>query len=303
MLMRETDRNRISTEQSEFGDVGWLRPTRTSTKGRTTRRIDPVPRTRRRFGMTKADPTDWPRSSRTKLCTQRRQASRVVLKFRVCGWSEDAWDPKHGDILMDSFKTSERRFEVEVPITAVMDTSSVSARTFVSIVVVVPANRSPQTLHVEALSLGESPTTSLSLAFLCLCRSSIAGSGEAFAHTETAVASRFTQQPPRLSREHFGVGLDQELLPNQMGAYSHKTLDRQVWIYRQPFLPVVQHENEDGWSKRVGEGTVSRPRCPRGRSVDPHCFPHRCAYGEQLSTDVMFVFGIMHWQVERFVMC
>ena len=99
---------------------------------------------------------------------RRRQSStpttsRIVLKFRVCGWSEDAWDPALGYILMDSVKTTDKRFEVEVPSTAIMDMFGVSAGTSVSIVVVVPADNSPQTLRVEALSPSNSPTTSVSL--------------------------------------------------------------------------------------------------------------------------------------------
>ena len=75
---------------------------------------------------------------------------------RVFGWSDGAWDPALGCILMESVKATDRRFEVEVQITAVMDMSSVSAGTlFVSIVVVPPADNFPQTLRVKALSLGK----------------------------------------------------------------------------------------------------------------------------------------------------
>ena len=89
---------------------------------------------------------------------RRRQAdastlSRIILEFRVYGWSEDSWNPALGYILMESVKATDKRFEVEVQITAIMDMSSVSAGTFVSIVVVALAKNSPQTLRVEALSL------------------------------------------------------------------------------------------------------------------------------------------------------
>ena len=48
--------------------------------------------------------------------------------FCVCGWSEDAWDPTRAYILVCSFETTDERFEVEVPSTAVMDMSGVSGR-------------------------------------------------------------------------------------------------------------------------------------------------------------------------------
>ena len=35
-------------------------------------------------------------------------------QFSVRGWSEDAWDPALGYILMGSVKTTNKRFEVEV---------------------------------------------------------------------------------------------------------------------------------------------------------------------------------------------
>ena len=76
-------------------------------------------------------------------------SSRIVVKFSVCGWSEDAWDPALGYLQMDSVKATDKRFEVEVSSTAVMYMSSVSSGTFVSIVVVAPADNSPQTLRVE----------------------------------------------------------------------------------------------------------------------------------------------------------
>ena len=70
------------------------------------------------FGMTKADPTALHLPE--KNAPRRRQAStstssRIVLKFRVCGWSEDAWDPAHTYILMGSVETTDKRSEVEVP--------------------------------------------------------------------------------------------------------------------------------------------------------------------------------------------
>ena len=65
---------------------------------------------------------------------------------------------------MDSVETTDKRFEVGVPSTAIMDRFGVSAGTSVSIVVVVQADHSPSTLRVEALSPSSSPTTSVSLA-------------------------------------------------------------------------------------------------------------------------------------------
>ena len=69
---------------------------------------------------------------------------------------------------MDAAKTSVKRFEVEVPRTAIMYMSGISAGTSVSIVVVPLADNSPQTLRVEALSASNSPTTSLPLVSLNL---------------------------------------------------------------------------------------------------------------------------------------
>ena len=88
--------------------------------------------------------------------------------FCVCGWSKDAWDPARAYILVGSFETTEKRFEVEVPSTSVMDKSGVSAGTSVSIVVLVPADNSPPTLRAEALSPSNGPTTSVSLASLSI---------------------------------------------------------------------------------------------------------------------------------------
>ena len=75
----------------------------------------------------------------------RRQAnastlSRTDLKFRVCGWSEDARGPTLRCILMDSVKATDKRFEVEVA--------------------VAPTDNFTRTLRVDALSLGEKTTTS-----------------------------------------------------------------------------------------------------------------------------------------------
>ena len=88
--------------------------------------------------------------------------------FCVCGWSEDAWDNARAYILVGSVETTDERFEVEVPSTAVMDMSGVSAGTSVCIVVDVPADNSPPTLRAEALSPSNGPTTSVSLASLNL---------------------------------------------------------------------------------------------------------------------------------------
>ena len=79
--------------------------------------------------------------------------SSIVLKFPVYGWPQDVRDPALAYTLRDSVIATDKRFEVEVQIAAIMDMSSVSAGTFVSIVVVVLADNTPQTLRVEALSL------------------------------------------------------------------------------------------------------------------------------------------------------
>ena len=71
-----------------------------------------------------------------KDAPRRTQAStstlgRMVLKFRACGWSEDVWDPALAYILMSSVEATDKRLEVEVPSTVVMDPSAVSASTSV----------------------------------------------------------------------------------------------------------------------------------------------------------------------------
>ena len=104
---------------------------------------------------------------------------------------------------------TDERFEVEVPSTAVMDMSGVSAGTSVSMVVVMPADNSPPARRAEALSRSNGPTTSVSLASL---------SSRGLAHWICArnrllhlelgarmlstrmTASRFTQEPPRTFR-------------------------------------------------------------------------------------------------------
>ena len=128
----------------------------------------------------------------------------------------------------------DERFEVEVPSTAVMDMSGVSASTSVSIVVVAPADNSPQTLRVEALSLSNSPTTSLSLASLNLtfdediqfeetltvdlCTNSGAGFGDVSAHAGSADGSFAVHlvTSESVSWSTLGVRLDQKLHPNQI---------------------------------------------------------------------------------------
>ena len=136
-------------------------------------------------------------------------------------------------ILMSSVETTNKRFEVEVPSTAVMDMSGVSAGTSVTIVVVVPADNSLQTLRVEALSPSNGPTTSVSLASLDstfdediqfegtrtvdLCTNSVAGSGAGCAHAEYMGGS-FAVLPvisEGVSWRTLVVVLDQELHPNQ----------------------------------------------------------------------------------------
>ena len=134
---------------------------------------------------------------------------------------------------MGSFETTDERFEVEVPSTAVMDMSGVSAGTSVSIVVVVPADNSPPTLRAEALSPSNGPTTSASVASLNLtfdedsqfegtrtvdlCTNSVAGSGAGCAHAEYADDS-FASHPGTSENVSFCtlvVVLDQELHPNE----------------------------------------------------------------------------------------
>ena len=87
-------------------------------------------------------------------------SNKIVLKFRVCSWPGDAWDPALG-VHPDGFG-QDNRFEVQVPRTAITYMSSVSASTSVSILVIALADNSPPTLRVETLSLSNSPTTSLS---------------------------------------------------------------------------------------------------------------------------------------------
>ena len=87
-------------------------------------------------------------------------SSRIVPKFRVCGWSEDAFFPLtwvHPDELC---RDNRQAFRGWVPSTAVMDMFGVSAGTSVSIVVVVPADNSPPC--AEAVSPSNGPTTSVS---------------------------------------------------------------------------------------------------------------------------------------------
>ena len=127
-------------------------------------------------------------------------SSSIVLKFRACGWSQDAWDPA----LVSSVETTDKCFEVEVPSAA--DMSGVSAGTSVPMVVVVPADNSPPTLRVEALSMSNGPMTIVSLASLNLtfdediiqfegtrtmdsCTNSVAGSGAGCAHAQCADGS------------------------------------------------------------------------------------------------------------------
>ena len=38
-------------------------------------------------------------------------SSRIVLKFRACSWSENAWDPALACILMSSVETTDKRVE------------------------------------------------------------------------------------------------------------------------------------------------------------------------------------------------
>ena len=99
--------------------------------------------TRCSFGMTKADPTALPLHAPRRTQASTSTSSRIVLKFCACGWSEDAWDSAPAYILMSSIETTNKRFEVEVPSTAVIDMSGVSAGTSVPTVVVVPADNSP----------------------------------------------------------------------------------------------------------------------------------------------------------------
>ena len=95
-------------------------------------------------------------------------SSRIVLKLWTCGWSGDAWDPALAYILMSSVETTDKRFEVEVPSTAVLDMSGVSRSTSVSMVGAVQADPSQPTLHVEALSPGNLSTKLVSVANISL---------------------------------------------------------------------------------------------------------------------------------------
>ena len=69
---------------------------------------------------------------------------------------------------MSSVETTDKRLEVEVPSSAVMYMPGVSAGTSVCKVVVVPADNFPPTRRVEALSLSNGPTTSVSVTSLNL---------------------------------------------------------------------------------------------------------------------------------------
>ena len=105
---------------------------------------------------------------------------------------------------MDSVETSDKRFQAEVPSTAFMNMSGVSAGTSVSIVVV-SADDSPPILRVEVSSPSDGPTTSVSLASFSstfdediqfegirtvdLRTNSVAGSGAGWAHAEDADGS------------------------------------------------------------------------------------------------------------------
>ena len=162
-------------------------------------------------------------------------SSRIVLKFRVCGWSEDTWDPATAYLLMDSVETTDKRFEVGVPSTAIMDRFGVSAGTSVSIVVVVPADNSPQTLRVEALSPSDSPTTSESLATLNLtfnediqfegtrtvdlCTNSVAGSGDKRMQAQSADGSFAVHTVTSRARRECWVGPGIASKPTQVSSY------------------------------------------------------------------------------------
>ena len=52
-------------------------------------------------------------------------SNKIVLKFSVCSWSGDAWDPALGYIGMVSVKTTDERLKVEGPSTAITNMSSV----------------------------------------------------------------------------------------------------------------------------------------------------------------------------------
>ena len=188
--------------------------------------------------MTKADPTALRfRQQRASLPSKSvahvpRVSPRPKEKaFCVCGWSEDAWDPARAYILVGSVETTNERFEVEVPSTAVMDTPGVPAGTSVFIVVVVPADNSPPTLRAEALSPSNGPATSVSLASLNVTfdddiqfegtrtvnLGTVAGSGDGRAHAEYANGSCAVHPvtSENVSWRILVVVLDQELHPNQ----------------------------------------------------------------------------------------
>ena len=207
----------------------WQAPWESSTAPRQDGSEDAV-----RFWHDEGAPDSFASAVEDKNAPRRRQAStstssRIVLEFRVCGWSEDAWDPALVHMLMGSVETTDERFDVEVPSTAVMDMSGVSAGMSVSMVIVVPADNSPPTLRVDALSPSNGPTTSVSLASLNLtfdediqsegtrtvdlCTNSVAGSGAGCAHAEYADGSFAVH--PVTSENVSCLVLDKELHPSQ----------------------------------------------------------------------------------------
>ena len=146
-----------------------------------------------------------------------------MKKYSVFSWSEDAWDPALGYILMDSVKTTDKRFDVEGLSTAIMYLSSVSAGACR------PTTNSPQTLRVEALSLSNSPKTSVSLSLnltfgediqsegtrtVDLCTNSGAGSGRACGIRGWTLCGSVTFESVLWCT--LVVVLDQELHPNQI---------------------------------------------------------------------------------------
>ena len=97
---------------------------------------------------------------------------------------------------------------------------------------------------------------------------------------------RFADWPPRLSQR--GIGQVEGIWALARSKSPTNLQSRFCVAFRtdwygsiaDQFLPVAQHVNEDGWSRRLTACIVSRHRCSRGRSVGLHCFRHRCGYGE-----------------------
>ena len=141
------------------------------------------------FWHDEGGPDRWASAVEDKMEPRRRPAnastlSRIDLKF-LYGWSEDARDPVLGYTLLDSVKATDKRFEVEVALA--------------------PADNSPRTLRVDALSLGKNPTTRIPKSrgpvYWTYTRSRLLDlEMGARMQSPQVVASRLTQQSPRAFR-------------------------------------------------------------------------------------------------------